>query len=257
MKMPRYMSKKFKFLALIPARYASTRFPGKPLAMMAGKPMVQRVYERVAQVVENVAVCTDDERIASAVRAFGGNVVMTSAAHRSGTDRCAEAYRNLGSDADVVINVQGDEPFIAREQLLSVMQIFLDNEATQIATIIRPFDKAGSFEALADPNKPKVVVDDDGNALYFSRSVIPFIRGVEKEEWPSRHQFYTHVGLYAYKAEVLGEITHLPQSPLEMAESLEQLRWLQAGYTIATAPTDAPTIGIDTPSDLEAALKLL
>ncbi len=246
-----------KFLALIPARYASTRFPGKPLAMMAGKPMVQRVYERVASVVADVAVCTDDTRIADAVSSFGGKVVMTSESHRSGTDRCAEAYRNLGSDADVVINVQGDEPFIAAEQLESIMGIFKSRPETEIATIVRRFDPASGVDALLDPNTPKVVTDNEGNALYFSRSVIPYLRGVERDEWPDRFGYLTHVGLYAYRAETLQRITQLPQSPLELAESLEQLRWLQNGYRIATAVTTSPTIGIDTPADLQNALRLL
>lgn len=246
-----------KFLALIPARYASTRFPGKPLAMMAGKPMVQRVYERVASVVTDVAVCTDDVRIADAVRAFGGRVVMTSESHRSGTDRCAEAYRNLGWDADVVINVQGDEPFIASEQLESIMGIFTSRPDTEIATIVRRFDPASGVDALFNPNTPKVVTDARGNALYFSRSVIPYLRGVDKDEWPDRFEYLTHVGLYAYRAETLQQITRLPQSPLELAESLEQLRWLQNGYRIATAVTTSPTIGIDTPADLQNALHLL
>ncbi len=246
-----------KFLALIPARYASTRFPGKPLAMMAGKPMIQRVYERVASVFDDLAVCTDDERIAEAVRAFGGNVVMTSPDHNSGTDRCAEAYRNLGSTADVVINVQGDEPFIDPGQLRAIMDIFEADPSTQLATIIRPFNPEGSYEELADPNKPKVVTDTAGNALYFSRSVIPYLRGVPCEEWPRRHGYFTHVGLYGYKAATLQHITTLQRSPLEIAESLEQLRWLQAGYRIATAPSTAPTIGIDTPADLAKALTLI
>lgn len=246
-----------KFIALIPARYASTRFPGKPLAMMKGKPMIQRVYERVAQVIDDVAVCTDDDRIAQAVKAFGGKVVMTSPEHKSGTDRIAEAYRNLHSDADVVINVQGDEPFISRDQLESIIDIFHRDPATRLATIIRPFDASRSFSELEDPNTPKVVIDNNGIALYFSRSVIPYLRGVDKAEWPARHQYYTHVGLYAYTAETLQEITRLERSPLEIAESLEQLRWLQNGYRIATAPTSSPTIGIDTPADLENALLLL
>lgn len=246
-----------KFLALIPARYASTRFPGKPLAMMAGKPMIQRVYERVASVFTDLAVCTDDERIASAVRSFGGNVVMTSADHCSGTDRCAEAYRNLHSTADVVINIQGDEPFIDPGQLRAIMDIFVADPSTELATIVRPFSPEGDYADLADPNKPKVVTDDAGRALYFSRSVIPYLRGVPCEEWPRRHGYLTHVGLYGYKAATLQHITTLPRSPLEIAESLEQLRWLQAGYRIATAPSTAPTIGIDTPADLEKALTLL
>lgn len=245
-----------KFIGIIPARYASTRFPGKPLAMLGGKPMIQRVYERVAKVLTDVAVATDDERIARAVREFGGKVVMTSAAHRSGTDRVREAYHKLGSDADVVINIQGDEPFIASEQLRALMDCF-DDSAVDIASLVRPFDSSRPFSELKDPNTPKVVLNDASDALYFSRSVIPFVRNYPEEEWATHCQFYTHVGLYAYRAEVLDRISTLPQSPLEVAESLEQLRWLQAGYRIRMAKTDSPTIGIDTPADLEAANRLL
>lgn len=244
------------FIGLIPARYASTRFPGKPLAMLGDKTMIECVYRRVADVMDDVAVATDDSRIAEAVNAFGGRVVMTSTSHRSGTDRVREAYHTLGSKADVVINIQGDEPFIAHEQLHSLMECFKDADV-DIASLVRPFAANRPFAELEDPNTPKVVMDDCGNALYFSRSVIPYVRNHPRDEWPSLHQYYTHVGLYGYRAPVLDKISQLPQSNLELAESLEQLRWLQAGYTIRMACTDSPTIGIDTPEDLEAALRLL
>ena len=245
-----------KFIGIIPARYASTRFPGKPLAMLGDRSMIERVYRRVAAVLPEVAVATDDERIVRAVEAFGGKVVMTSDAHRSGTDRCREAYHLLSSDADVVINIQGDEPFIAPSQIQALMDCFEDKEV-QIASLARPLDSTRGYDALADPNTPKVVMDNRLNALYFSRSVIPYVRGKEKAEWPASVQFYTHVGLYGYRADVLDRLSQLPQTPLELAESLEQLRWLQSGYGIRMALTTEPTIGIDTPADLAAALEYL
>lgn len=247
-----------KYIALIPARYASTRFPGKPLATIGGKPMIQRTFEAAARALgaENVAVATDDSRIFDAVEAFGGRAVMTSPDHRSGTDRCREAYDIIGSDADVVINVQGDEPFLNPLQLKQLVSCF-DSEGTDIATLARSFDPEKSYEALADPNTPKLVTDARGFALYFSRSVIPYVRGAEREEWPACFPYLTHVGLYAFRAPVLREVSALPQSPLELAESLEQLRWLQAGYRIRVAVTDLPNIGIDTPADLAAAEKMI
>lgn len=248
---------KLKFIGIIPARYASTRFPGKPLARIGSMTMIERVWRQVGRVLgNNVWVATDDSRIYDAVAAFGGNAVMTSTEHRSGTDRCREAYEKVGSGEDVVINIQGDEPFIEPRQIEAVMQCF-DDPATDIATLVRAFDPAGSYEVLADPNTPKVVVDNGMNAIYFSRSVIPYLRNVPVEKWPTSHTFYTHVGMYAYRATVLDEITRLPQSGLELAESLEQLRWLQSGYRIKVGVTDCSSIGIDTPQDLENAIKLL
>ena len=245
-----------KFIGIIPARYASTRFPGKPLAMLGGKTVIERVYSQVKKALDDVAVATDDQRIFDAVTAFGGKAVFTSADHKSGTDRVREAYMNLCSNADVVINIQGDEPFIQPEQIHALMGCF-DDDATQIATLVRPFDPSLGYEALANPNSPKVVVDDRAFALYFSRSVIPYLRNFPQEQWPEKAKYFTHVGIYAYRAEVLQEITALPQSSLELAESLEQLRWLQAGYKIKTAETTAPTVGIDTPEDLERAKQYL
>lgn len=245
-----------KFIGIIPARYASTRFPAKPLAMLGGKPVIQRVYEQVNGVLDEACVATDDERIEAAVKAFGGKVVMTSTAHKSGTDRVQEAFEKVGRGYDVVVNVQGDEPFIQPSQLEAVKACFAD-EATQIATLVKPFTEADGWEALQNPNSPKVVVDGRMNALYFSRSVIPYLRGVEKEEWLKRHTYYKHIGLYAYRAGVLAEITRLPQSPLELSESLEQLRWLEHGYRIKVGITHTETIGIDTPEDLEKAEKFL
>lgn len=245
-----------KFLALIPARYASTRFPAKSLAILAGKPIIQHVYERVSSIFEDAYVVTDDTRIEECVKAFGGRCVMTGTHHKSGTDRCFEALEKLGAGFDVVVNVQGDEPFIAASQLETIKQCFADAE-TQIATLVKPFTPADGIEALENPNSPKVVLDNNNYAVYFSRSVIPYLRGVEKDEWLSHHTFYKHIGLYAYRAEVLKEITSMPLGVLEQAESLEQLRWLQAGYRIKVGTTDVETIGIDTPEDLERAKNFL
>jgi 3-deoxy-manno-octulosonate cytidylyltransferase (CMP-KDO synthetase) len=246
-----------KFLGIIPARYASTRFPGKPLADMRGKTMIQRVYEQVQQTVDELCIATDDERIATAAKAFGGRVVMTSDRHRSGTDRCYEAYTRIGGDFDVVINIQGDEPFIHPEQIELLKSCF-DQPGVQIATLVKPFEATGDFEkTLFNPNSPKVTLNKRNEALYFSRSVIPYLRGREYTGWLAAHTFYKHIGLYAYQTGVLKEIVRLPQSPLELAESLEQLRWLENGYKIQTAITRQETIGIDTPEDLQRALSLL
>lgn len=239
-----------RFVAIIPARYASTRFPGKPLAELCGKTVIQRVYEQVSNVISDVYVATDDERIYGAVLSFGGKAVMTRSDHKSGTDRVEEAVERIGADSfDVVINVQGDEPFIQPSQIKTVMSLFNDGD-TQIGTLGKPFE---SMDAVKNPNSPKIVVSKKGTALYFSRSVIPFVRGVEESEWLSHYPFLKHIGLYAYRTGVLREITQLPQGELEKAESLEQLRWLENGYTIKVGLTDAETVGIDTPADLERA----
>lgn len=245
-----------KFLGIIPARYASTRFPAKPLAMLGGKTVIQRVYEQVKTKLEHAVVATDDERIKQAVEAFGGEVVMTSPNHKSGTDRCYEALAKVGGDYDVVINIQGDEPFIQASQLEAVMRCFDDAE-TQIATLVKPFKPENGYDALENVNSPKVVLNARSQALYFSRSIIPFQRNKERQEWLSGHTYYKHIGLYAYRCEVLKEITQLPQSSLEIAESLEQLRWLENGYVIKVGQTDVETIGIDTPEDLAHAEEFL
>lgn len=238
-----------KFIGIIPARYSSSRFPGKPLAILGGKPVIEHVYRQVSSVLEDVFVATDDQRIYDAVEAFGGKAIMTRSDHKSGTDRICEALEKVGGSFDVVINIQGDEPFIQKSQLETVMQCF-DDPRTQIATLGKPFE---SMEAVENPNSPKIVLDNDGYALYFSRSVIPFVRGKEREEWLSHFPYLKHIGLYAYRTEVLMEISKLPQSTLELAESLEQLRWLQNGYKIKVGLTDVETIGIDTPEDLQRA----
>lgn len=244
------------FVGIIPARFASTRFPGKPLAYIGNKTMIQRVYERASKVLDNVAVATDDDRIFSAVKSFGGNVVMTSSSHRSGTDRCNEALdkfeQQTGKNFTVVINIQGDEPFVRTDQIELIMKCFMDQE-TQIATLIKPITEN---TVIFDPNRPKVVINKKGFALYFSRSAIPFIRDMRQEIWSENHQFFQHIGMYAYQKDILKEISVLEQSVLEQAESLEQLRWLENGYKIKTAITEFDTYGIDTKEDLNRAIEL-
>ena len=242
-----------RFIGIIPARYASTRFPGKPLAMLGGKPVIQHVYEKVAAVLEEAYVATDDERIFNAVVAFGGKAVMTRADHQSGTDRIAEAIDTIGGNWDVVVNIQGDEPFVRQSQIATVCSCFEDAD-TQIATLGKPFT---SMDAVNNPNSPKIVTDLRGYAMYFSRSTIPFVRGAEQDSWLNHYPFLKHIGIYAYRREVLKALTLLPQSPLEQAERLEQLRWLQNGYKIKVGLTDEETIGIDTPEDLERAARFL
>ena len=245
-----------KFIAIIPARDAYTRFPGKTLSVLQGQPMIQRVYEQVKKTIDAVYVATDDERIYKAVKTFGGDVVMTSVEHKSGTDRCREAYEKAGKGEDVIINVQGDEPFIMPCQIEAIKECFAD-PSTQIATLVRKFTPEDGIDALVNPNSPKVVLGNNNEALYFSRSVIPYIRGAEQSGWLQKGTFYKHIGMYAYKAEVLDAITRLPQSTLEKAESLEQLRWLQNGYKIKVGITLQETIGIDTPADLAKALEYI
>ncbi|MBR6264701.1 MAG: 3-deoxy-manno-octulosonate cytidylyltransferase [Prevotella sp.] len=233
-------------MTIIPARYSSTRFPGKPLAMLGGKPVIQHVYEKVSSVMDAVYVATDDQRICDVVTGFGGRVIMTSPDHKSGTDRIAEAWRKINSDADVVINVQGDEPFVQPSQITSLSSCFEDS-STEIATLGKPFN---SIEEVENPNSPKIVVDKRGFAMYFSRSVIPFVRGKEREKWLESYPFLKHLGIYAYRGSILEQLTQLPQSPLEIAESLEQLRWLENGFRIRVGITNIETVGIDTPEDL-------
>lgn len=241
-----------KILALIPARYDSTRFPGKPLAAIYGKPMIQRVYEQCREVFDNCYVATDDERIYNKCKEIGAQVIMTSTKHKSGTDRCREALDKIKGEWDVVVNIQGDEPFIATEQLKQIAELFNDPK-TDIATLVKPFTE---LEDIENPNSPKVVLAEDGKALYFSRSVIPFLRGQKRELWQSKHKYLKHIGLYGYRASVLREITEIEQSTLEIVESLEQLRWLENGYIIKTATTLLESHAIDTPEDLVHILKL-
>jgi 3-deoxy-manno-octulosonate cytidylyltransferase (CMP-KDO synthetase) len=242
-----------KFIGIIPARFQSTRFPGKPLVLIQNKPMIQWVVERAQSVLENVYVATDHDEIAKTVEGFGGNYLLTSPDHCSGTDRCAEVALKLSEqlDFDAVINVQGDEPFIRPEQITELKNCFTPE--VQIATLIR---KISDLADLEDPNKPKVVVGKSGQALYFSRSVIPFLRGKEKSDWLNHHTYWAHVGMYGYRKEILQQIIRLQPGDLEMAESLEQLRWIENGYAIQTAVTGFTSLGIDTPEDLSRALEL-
>ena len=234
-------------IGIIPARFASTRFPGKPLVDIAGKSMIQRVYEQAlkAKSLSKVVIATDDERIADEVKRFGGEFVFTSAQHQSGTDRCAEVIAKIPG-FDIVINIQGDEPFIEPSQIDLLASCFIEDKV-QLATLIKPIQ---SQESIYNPNSPKVVIDVNGRAMYFSRSPIPFIRNGEPGVWAEKHQFYKHIGIYGYRTESLNEITQLLPSSLEIAESLEQLRWIENGFYIQTKVTDLETVAIDTPEDL-------
>jgi len=243
------------FIGIIPARFQSTRFPGKPLVNLGDKPIIQWVYENAKKALDEVYVATDDERIFQAVEAFGGNAVYTSPNHQSGTDRCAEAAQKIAEKLkfDVVINIQGDEPFIRPEQIEGLKNCFISPE-TEIATLIKPITNATEITNI---NRPKVVINKNQEAMYFSRSPIPFVRDCKPEEWINRNTFYSHIGMYAYRFDVLLDLTRLPIGILEKAESLEQLRWLENGYRIKTAQTMFENIGIDTPEDLEEARKFL
>ena len=245
--------KGYHFIGIIPARYASTRFPGKPLIIIGGKPMIQRVYEQASLSLDRVYVATDDSRIYDAVLSFGGKAIMTSTEHKSGTDRCAEAVVKIasmeGTMADVVVNIQGDEPFIKPEQIDLLVSCFAD-KSVEIATLVR---RAEPGEDITNPNHPKVILDLTGNAIYFSRAVIPYIRDAEISEWTRIHTFYKHIGLYAYRTGTLNRITLLSRSSLEKAESLEQNRWLENGFKIRTYVTQWESVCIDTPEDLEKA----
>jgi len=237
--------------AIIPARYASTRFPGKPLVNINGKTMVHNVFIQASKVFDTVYVATDDERIANEIESFGGKYVMTSKKHKSGTDRCAEAITKIeaieGREFEVVVNIQGDEPFIKTEQLEELKKCF-KKKRVQIATLVKPINNK---EDIFNPNKPKVVISTTNEAIYFSRSPIPYLRGHKESTWITKHLYYKHIGLYGYRKDVLLEITKLEQTPLELAESLEQLRWIESGYKIKVAFTEHESISIDTPKDLE------
>jgi 3-deoxy-manno-octulosonate cytidylyltransferase (CMP-KDO synthetase) len=245
------------FAGIIPARYASSRFPGKPLALIGSKPMIQWVYEQASKSLEVVYVATDDKRIYNTVQKFGGKAIMTSPAHQSGTDRCAEAVslivKETGIKIDVAINIQGDEPFIRPEQINQIKDCF-EEKGTEIATLVR---KVEAGEDIFNPNQPKVIIDLKGDAIYFSRAAIPYLRDSEMSTWSEKHTYFKHIGLYAYRTGTLNKITLLNRSSLEIAESLEQNRWLENGYRIRTAVTIWESIGIDTPDDLRKAKLLL
>ncbi|MBR4469015.1 MAG: 3-deoxy-manno-octulosonate cytidylyltransferase [Bacteroidales bacterium] len=239
-----------KVVGIIPARYASTRFPGKPLALIKGKPMIQRVYEQALKSkLDAVVIATDDVRIADAVMDFGGAYVMTSPNHRSGTDRCCEALDLLKTKFDAVVNIQGDEPFIDPKQIDLLVDLIVRDD-TPLASLAKRIDDE---DELFSPNAVKVVVNQEGNAMYFSRNPIPFMRNVDRDEWLAKGRFYKHIGIYAYKADVLHQVAHMEPSALEQAESLEQLRWLENGLAIRMALSDADNISIDTPDDLHRA----
>ncbi len=243
-------------LGIIPARWASVRFPGKPLIKIGDKSMIQRVFEQSKEALTHVVVATDDDRIVEEVNSFGGQVVKTSTSHRSGTDRCMEALdiyeKQTNIKFDIVVNIQGDEPFIQVKQIIDVVNCFEGNNEVQIATLIK---KITDNEALFNPNNPKVIVNKNKEAVYFSRATIPYIVDIEKSEWLNTHTFYEHLGLYAYSVEALRQITQLEASSLEKTESLEQNRWLENGFKIAVTETDKANISIDTPEDLQNVLK--
>lgn len=253
------------YAIIIPARYASTRFPGKPLAILGNKPVVQHVYENASLTGLPTYVATDDRRISDCVEGFGGKAILTPSDCASGTDRLAKAVEILARSSgnacpDIIINIQGDEPFVRTEQIEALQKCFEHYPDTQIATLAQRFDpqtEENPYELLADPNVVKVTFDNRGRALYFSRSIIPYVRGVNKESWCRTADFHTHVGMYAYRTSTLKEVASLPRSPLEIAENLEQLRWLQNGYTIRVALTETSNIGIDTPEDLMRASLML
>lgn len=249
------------FIGIIPARYASRRFPGKPLVLIGKKTMIQRVYEQASKVLDSVIVATDDVRIQKAVEEFGGIAVMTSTKHKSGTDRCSEAIENYykpslspeflsreqrNKERSIIVNIQGDEPFIQPQQLEKVMSCFEESD-TQIATLMKPIELA---EDIFDPNTPKVITNLLGDAMYFSRSPIPYLQSIRKENWLESYQFFKHVGIYGYRYDILKEITKLEQTPLETSESLEQNRWLQHGYKIKVKTTELESIAVDTEDDL-------
>ncbi len=238
-----------KTLGIIPARFASTRFPGKPLADILGKPMIQRVYEQCLKCksLNRVVVATDDNRIVEAVKKFGGDAVITSPSHHSGTDRCAEAAKKIGKSFDCVINIQGDEPLIQPQQITTLIKLF-SKKTVSIGTLVK---KISSVNELQDSSEVKVVLNKNSEALYFSRSPIPFVRNHELPQWLHYAVFYKHVGIYGYRPGVLKEIVRLPVSKLEKAEQLEQLRWLENGYTITIAETKLESESVDTPEDIE------
>ncbi|WP_354360337.1 3-deoxy-manno-octulosonate cytidylyltransferase [Pedobacter sp. UYP30] len=236
-----------KIIGIIPARLASTRFPGKPLANIGGKSMIQRVYEQASKSnsLAKVIVATDDARITEEVIRFGGEFVLTSPTHQSGTDRCAEVI-DLFPNFNAVINIQGDEPFIDPAQIDLLASCFEDAE-TELATLVKPIT---NNQDLFNQNAPKVILNKKGEAIYFSRQTIPFIRSAEEKDWLGKHTFFKHIGIYGYRADVLKTITKLAISPLEQAEHLEQLRWIENGYKIKTKITELETQAIDTPEDL-------
>jgi 3-deoxy-manno-octulosonate cytidylyltransferase (CMP-KDO synthetase) len=241
-----------KIAGIIPARYQSSRFPGKALIQINGKSMIQRVFEQSskAKSLDSVIVATDDQRILDHVTGFGGAAVMTSTECRNGTERCREVIARMDQKFDFIINIQGDEPFISPDQIDQVATLF--GPDIQIATLAKKIDTS---ENLFNTNVNKVIFTEDRFAIYFSRAPVPFLRNFDKESWVEHYQYYKHIGIYGYSVPVLNEIVNLQPSPLEIAESLEQLRWIENGYSIKVGITDIDSQGIDTPDDLERILK--
>lgn len=241
-------------LGIIPARYASTRFPGKPLVQINGKSMIQRVYEQSAKanLLSKIIVATDDNRIAEHVKSFGAEVVITKSEHPSGTDRCFEAYQLNGEKYDYVLNVQGDEPFLDPKQINSLAEVC--DGVVEIAT---QMIKCTNKDVLFDKGEVKIILNSNKEALYFSRNVIPFIKGIDEKEWHNHFNYYRHVGMYVYRTDILEKITKLKPSGLELAESLEQLRWLENGYKIKCVETDFDSHCVDTPEDIEKVIRLM
>jgi 3-deoxy-manno-octulosonate cytidylyltransferase (CMP-KDO synthetase) len=243
-----------KILGIIPSRFGSSRFPGKPLIDLAGKSMIQRVYEQAkkAKSLSDVMVATDDERIFNHVEKFGGKAMMTSSSHQSGTDRCAEILEKLNSEFHAVINIQGDEPFINPDQIDLLAKCF-DDDKTELATLINQTEDSSLIQ---NPNRIKVVIDKNNQALYFSRSAIPFMKEIPTTDWAKHHPYFLHIGIYGYRSDILKAITNLPVSSLEKTESLEQLRWLENGYRIKVAKTNFESYSIDSPEDVNNVLKM-
>lgn len=246
-------------LAIIPSRYGSSRFPGKPLADIAGKSMVRRVYEQAGKAFEDVCVATDDERIIAEVESFGGVAIMTSSTHQSGTDRCFEAYIKYTQlfperKIDIIMNIQGDEPLIDPKQLTALKNAFAEDPNVYLGTMAKQIE---TNEELFSTNTPKVIMDKEMYALYFSRHTIPYLRDYSEELWLTKHTYYKHIGLYAYKPEILKEICSMERSSLEICESLEQLRWLEKGLKIKVVETDCKSFAVDTPKDLEKIVRYI
>jgi len=244
-----------KSIGIIPARYGSSRFPGKPLADILGKPMIQWTYEssKKATCLDEVYVATDDQRIIDVVAAFGGKAILTSSIHQSGTDRCMEVVEKLDFKPEIVINIQGDEPLI-KAKMIDQLHAVISGNGIQLATLVK---KINDVSILHDPNRVKVVTDNNGKALFFSRAAIPFIKNSPMKEWLSHHDFYKHIGIYAYKLEALQSVTKLTVSSLEQMESLEQLRWLENGFDIYTGITEEISPSVDTPIDLEKIIEIV
>lgn len=241
-------------LGIIPARYASSRFPGKPLCLINGKTMLQRVFEQASKSkkLTHIIIATDDERIREHAESIGAKVVMTAPEHPSGTDRCYEAFKLSGINAHYIINIQGDEPFLEPEQIDELAQA-----CDGTSELLTQMTACNDYSVLSDKGEVKICLNQHQEALYFSRQLIPAIKGKPEQEWPLHHTYYRHVGMYAYRSDILEAITRLQPSALEQAESLEQLRWLEAGYKIKCVNTTYESHCIDTPEDIEKVLKLM